>query len=96
MLPVGVWREERERGRESFTRLIRNTLGTHQSLMRLMRARGIWQARLKESESGLVSCNKELSEVKLQLKMAQQEAKDTRQLLQQSQLALESDRRRCG
>ncbi len=64
--------------------------------MRLMRARGIWQARLKESESGLVSCNKELSEVKLQLKMAQQEAKDTRQLLQQSQLALESDRRRCG
>jgi hypothetical protein len=92
MWPVGVWREARERGRESLIRLMRG----RESLMSLMPARGIWQARLKESESGLVSCNKELSEVKSQLKMAQQEAKDTRHLLQQSQLALERDRRRCG
>lgn len=63
---------------------------------RLTRALGIWQARLKESECALVTCNKELSEAKLHLKMAQQEAEDTRQLLQQSQLALERDRRRLG
>jgi len=63
---------------------------------RLTRALGIWQARLKESEHALINCNKELSEVKLHLKMAQQEAEDTRQLLQQSQLALERDRRRWG
>ena len=72
----------------------RQVLSLQQRLSDIQREYDVCQNRLRESEGSLLLCNKELADVKLQLKMAQQEGEDARHLLQQSQLALERDRRR--